>query len=89
MCSSVPAPFPNPAISPPQASSNTPGNLEAVKALIDHPAFVLTNPNSCYCLLLAFAWSPINFHAGGWWMGGVGGWVGGCMCVLGVPGTVH
>lgn len=56
------------AIFPPQASSNTPDNVEAVKALIDHPAFVLTNPNSCYSLLLAFAWSPVNFHAGGCWV---------------------
>ncbi|PRW56145.1 puromycin-sensitive aminopeptidase isoform X1 isoform A [Chlorella sorokiniana] len=46
-----------------QAGSNAPGNLAAVKALVDHPSFHITNPNSCYSLFLGFARSPVNFHA--------------------------
>lgn len=48
---------------PPQASSNQPGNLDKVKALVESPAFQITNPNNCYSLFLAFARSPVNFHA--------------------------
>jgi hypothetical protein len=47
-----------------QAGSNTPGNLAAVRELVSHPAFNITNPNNCYSLFLAFARSPVNFHAG-------------------------
>jgi hypothetical protein len=47
-----------------QAMSNAPGNVAAVRALIDHPAFNITNPNNCYSLFLAFARSPVNMHAG-------------------------
>lgn len=46
-----------------QASSNASGNLSLVKSLVDHPAFNITNPNNCYSLFLAFARSPVNFHA--------------------------
>lgn len=46
-----------------QASSNLPGNVAAVKALAQHPAFNITNPNNCYSLFLGFARSPVNFHA--------------------------
>lgn len=46
-----------------QAASNAPGNLELVKSLESHKAFNITNPNNCYSLFLAFARSPINFHA--------------------------
>ena len=35
------------------------------RELVSHPAFNITNPNNCYSLFLAFARSPINFHAGG------------------------
>ena len=45
-----------------QAGSNAPGNVSAVRALVDHPAFNITNPNNCYSLFLAFARSPVNFH---------------------------
>lgn len=46
-----------------QAGSNSPGNLAAVRELVSHPAFHITNPNNCYSLFLAFARSPVNFHA--------------------------
>lgn len=46
-----------------QAMSNRAGNLAEVRALVEHPAFVISNPNSCYSLLLAFARSAVNFHA--------------------------
>ena len=46
-----------------QSGSNAPGNTGAVKALVDHPAFAITNPNSCYSLFLGFARSAVNFHA--------------------------
>ena len=46
-----------------QAGSDMPGNLTAVKALAEHPAFTVTNPNCCYSLYLAFQRSPVNFHA--------------------------
>jgi aminopeptidase N len=46
-----------------QATSNMEGNLEQVRALVDHPAFKITNPNSCYSLLAACARSAVNFHA--------------------------
>jgi hypothetical protein len=41
-----------------------PGNLAAVRELMQHPAFSINNPNSCYSLFLGFARSPVNFHAG-------------------------
>ncbi|KXZ50521.1 hypothetical protein GPECTOR_16g696 [Gonium pectorale] len=46
-----------------QATSNAPGNLALVRSLVDHPAFNVTNPNSCYSLFLGFGRSPVNFHA--------------------------
>lgn len=46
-----------------QSGSGSPGNVEAVRKLLDHPAFALTNPNSCYSLFLGFARSAPNFHA--------------------------
>jgi aminopeptidase N len=46
-----------------QAVSNIPGNVAAVKKLLEHPAVHLTNPNTCYSLFLGFARSPVNFHA--------------------------
>jgi len=47
-----------------QAGSAAPGNTPAVRALSEsHPAFVVTNPNSCYSLFLGFARSAPNFHA--------------------------
>jgi aminopeptidase N len=45
-----------------QAMSNVPGNLANVKALVNHPKFKITNPNSCYSLLLAMSRSAVNFH---------------------------
>jgi aminopeptidase N len=45
-----------------QASSCMPGNVANVRALMEHPAFVVTNPNCCYSLFLGFARS-VNFHA--------------------------
>lgn len=34
-----------------------------MRELLSHPAFALTNPNSCYSLFLGFARSAPNFHA--------------------------
>lgn len=30
---------------------------------MEHPAFVITNPNCCYSTFLTFARSAVNFHA--------------------------
>lgn len=46
-----------------QSSSNVPGNLKAIRALLDHPAVNLSNPNTNYSLFLGFVRSPVNFHA--------------------------
>lgn len=46
-----------------QASSSCPGNVENVKALLQHPAFQMSNPNNCYSLFLGFARNVANFHA--------------------------
>eukprot|EP00873_Tetraselmis_striata_P045926 jgi/Tetstr1/466190/TSEL_010749.t1 len=46
-----------------QAASNVEGNLANVKALLDHPAFDIRNPNKVYALLGGFCSSPVNFHA--------------------------
>ena len=54
----------SPAPGPPtQAGSGAPGNLAAVRSLLKHPAFAITNPNSCYSLFLGFARAAPNFHA--------------------------
>ncbi|MDP9527561.1 aminopeptidase N [Pseudomonas protegens] len=47
-----------------QAGSPLPGGLERVKALIQHPAFNIKNPNKVRALVGAFAGQNlINFHA--------------------------
>ncbi|WP_225773600.1 aminopeptidase N [Pseudomonas sp. Marseille-Q5115] len=47
-----------------QAASTLPGGLERVKALMEHPAFSLRNPNKVRALIGAFAGqNHINFHA--------------------------
>ena len=47
-----------------QAGSPLPGGLERVKALMQHPAFTLKNPNKVRSLIGAFAnQNPCNFHA--------------------------
>ena len=47
-----------------QAGSTLPGGLERVKALMEHPAFTLKNPNKVRALVGAFAGQNlINFHA--------------------------
>ncbi|XP_037495626.1 puromycin-sensitive aminopeptidase isoform X2 [Jatropha curcas] len=46
-----------------QASSDIPGNVENVRALLNHPAFDLRNPNKVYSLIGGFCGSPVNFHA--------------------------
>ncbi|GBF99642.1 peptidase M1 family [Raphidocelis subcapitata] len=46
-----------------QAGSGAPGNLSAVRSLLQHPAFAITNPNSCYSLFLGFARAAPNFHS--------------------------
>jgi len=46
-----------------QAMSDTPGNVENVKKLLNHPAFDMRNPNKVYSLIGGFCGSPVNFHA--------------------------
>ena len=46
-----------------QAMSNIEGNTDAVKALFEHPAYRIDNPNNNYALFRGFAMSPVNFHA--------------------------
>lgn len=47
-----------------QASSEHPGTLNRVKALLNHPAFTFTNPNKVRALLGAFTQgNPRHFHA--------------------------
>ena len=46
-----------------QSSSGAAGNVAAVRELLSHPAFAISNPNSCYSLFLGFARSAPNFHA--------------------------
>nr|WP_314570036.1 aminopeptidase N [uncultured Pseudomonas sp.] len=47
-----------------QAASGLPGGLARVKALMQHPAFTLKNPNKVRALIGAFAGQNlINFHA--------------------------
>lgn len=46
-----------------QTSSNVEGNVQRVQQLLEHPAFNITNPNSCYSTFLTFTRSPKNFHA--------------------------
>ncbi|MGY4534768.1 aminopeptidase N [Pseudomonas sp. TE3786] len=46
-----------------QAASALPGGLERVKALMEHPAFTLKNPNKVRALVGAFAGQNlVNFH---------------------------
>eukprot|EP00884_Botryococcus_braunii_P010598 jgi/Botrbrau1/1953/Bobra.0005s0045.1 len=45
------------------ATSAFPGNVAKVQNLLEHPAFIITNPNSCYSVFLGFARSTPNFHA--------------------------
>ncbi len=47
-----------------QATSDHPDTLARVKALTQHPAFSLKNPNKVYSLIRAFAAAnPLHFHA--------------------------
>ncbi|XP_065858315.1 puromycin-sensitive aminopeptidase isoform X2 [Euphorbia lathyris] len=46
-----------------QAMSDVPGNVNNVKALLNHPAFDIRNPNKVYSLIGGFCGSPVNFHA--------------------------
>ncbi len=45
-----------------QANAHTPDTFENVKALMQHPAFIRTNPNKIYNLVLAFANNFEVFH---------------------------
>lgn len=45
-----------------QAMSNLPGNVEKVKALLEHPAFDIKNPNKVYSLVGGLCASSVNFH---------------------------
>eukprot|EP00976_Prorocentrum_cordatum_P063791 1177225-Prorocentrum_minimum.AAC.2 len=42
--------------------ANIPGNTEKVKALLEHSAFDIKNPNKVYSLLGGFCGSYVNFH---------------------------
>ncbi|NYZ14316.1 aminopeptidase N [Azospirillum sp. RWY-5-1] len=47
-----------------QATSHRPDTLDRVRALLDHPAFEIRNPNKVYSLIGAFAGgNPVRFHA--------------------------
>jgi aminopeptidase N len=46
-----------------QAGANQPGRIEDVKALLQHEAFDIKNPNKVRSVLGSFMRSPINFHA--------------------------
>ncbi|WP_437881388.1 aminopeptidase N [Pseudomonas sp. LRF_L74] len=47
-----------------QAASSLPGGLDRVRALMEHPAFTLKNPNKVRALIGAFAGQNlVNFHA--------------------------
>ncbi|CAI5512240.1 unnamed protein product [Closterium sp. Naga37s-1] len=46
-----------------QAASSIPGNVEAVKRLMEHPAFIITEPNKVYSLIGGFTSSAVNLHA--------------------------
>lgn len=47
-----------------QATSSLPGTIAEVRALLEHPAFELTNPNRFRALVGAFAMAnPVRFHA--------------------------
>ncbi|MFZ5761374.1 MAG: aminopeptidase N [Thermodesulfobacteriota bacterium] len=48
-----------------QATAPLPGTLDAVRHLMAHPAFKLTNPNRVRALIGAFAMNPLCFHAPG------------------------
>jgi aminopeptidase N len=48
-----------------QAASPRWGTLERVKALCDHPAFTLNNPNKVRSVLGAFSRNAVQFHAAG------------------------
>jgi len=45
-----------------QAMCNIPGNTEKVKALLEHSAFDIKNPNKVYSLCGGFCGSYVNFH---------------------------
>ena len=45
------------------AMSEVPNNLATIREMLSHPKFKITNPNSCYSLLLATSQSAVNFHA--------------------------
>ena len=45
------------------SSSDTPGNLSAVKKLLEHPLFDDKNANTVRSVVLGFAASVVNFHA--------------------------
>ncbi|CAI5949277.1 unnamed protein product [Closterium sp. NIES-64] len=46
-----------------QAASSIPGNVEAVKKLMEHPAFIITEPNKVYSLIGGFNSCAVNLHA--------------------------
>ncbi len=46
-----------------QASKAHPNTLEQVKALMEHPAFTIKNPNKVRSVIGAFANNPVCFHA--------------------------
>ncbi len=47
-----------------QATAPLPGTLDSVRALLDHPAFSIRNPNKVRAVIGAFAsGNPVRFHA--------------------------
>jgi aminopeptidase N len=46
-----------------QATSQLPGTIDAVAALLEHPAFELANPNRFRALVGAFSQNQVRFHS--------------------------
>lgn len=46
-----------------QASADRKDILQQVKGLMEHPAFVITNPNMVYAVIRTFAANLVHFHA--------------------------
>lgn len=46
-----------------QASAELPGNVPALRALMDHPAFDIKNPNKCYAMWVGMSLSTTSLHA--------------------------
>ncbi len=46
-----------------QAMANRPDLLKQIQTLMNHPAFVITNPNMVYAVIRTFVGNQVHFHA--------------------------